>query len=292
MQPERLARSGCSPYREDVGDTDTLLGQLDLTEVGGLRWRGPTPTDTGSRRNLFGGLVAAQALRAGHLSAGLDRQPHSAHAYFLAPGRFDEPVECGVAIIRDGRSHSVRHIQVSQSSELILSMLASYQVQQSGPDYQVVRTDPVSPPNDTEIQGTGRVTGMIDPGPFELVDAEPGPERRGAVDWSAMRYWARTRERLPEDPGIHACALLAMGDLRTGSPPRTAAGITTHVRMTTLDYSMWFRGSAVADRWMLFDLRPGGNGGGRGLTQGTVHAGNGHVASYGTELKFRRPEPQ
>ncbi len=269
---------------------NTFLGQLDLIKQDCERWLGPTPSNRSGRSSLFGGLVAAQALRAGHLSAGLDRQPHSAHAYFLAPGQFDEPIQCDVLVVRNGRSHSVRHIHVSQSKVPILTMLASYQVPQEGHDYQIRQFNPVSPLREMERLDSGSVTGMTDPGPFELVDADPGPDQPGALEWSAMRYWARTRESLPRDPGVHACAVLAMGDLRTGSPPRAALAAARHVRMASLDYSMWFRSAVVADRWMLFDLRPGGNGGGRGLTQGIVHAENGQVASFATELKFRRAD--
>lgn len=269
-------------------NSNGLLDQLDLIKRGQQTWLGATPGGTGGRANLFGGLVAAQALRAGHLSAGLDRQPHSVHAYFLTSGRFDESLRSDVLVVRDGRSFSVRHIEVSQSSGPILTMIASFQVPESGDDYRVDGPDAAEPPEGAPRQGTGRETGMSGDGPFELVEADPGPDRRGSLDWSAMRYWARSRDPLPEDPGVHACALLAMGDLRTGSPPRVAMASQSPIRMTSLDYSMWFRTAAVADRWMLFDLRPGGNGGARGLTHGLVHADHGQVASFAMEMLLRQ----
>lgn len=271
-----------------MDNADGLLDQLDLVKHGEQSWLGVTPSASGSRPNLFGGLVAAQALRAGHLSAGLGRQPHSVHAYFLSSGRFDEPLRSDVLVVRDGRSFSVRHIEVSQSGVPILTMIASFQSPESGDEYQVDGPGSVEPPDEVPRQGTGHETGMPGDGPFEMVEADPGPNRRGSLDWSAMRYWARARNRLPEDPGVHACALLAMGDLRTGSPPRVAMTSQSPIQMTSLDYSMWFRGVAVADRWMLFDLHPGGNGGARGLTYGLVHAAQGQVASFAMEMLLRQ----
>ena len=273
-------------YRVGVAAKDTFLSLLSLVKQDELCWLGSTPSNDSERSNLFGGLVAAQALRAGHLSVGLERQAHSAHAYFVAPGRFDEPTTSRVTIVRTGRSHAVRHIEVCQSDGPILSMLASYQVPQDGPEYQVDSPDRPAPPAEVEGMPTGSITGTDEPGPFEMIDAEPGPDQPGALDWSPVRFWARTKQPLPEDPGLHACALLAMGDMRTGSAPRAMFAPTMGHRMTSLDYSIWFRGAVVADHWMLFDVRPGGNGGSRGLAQGTVHAQNGHVASYASELKF------
>jgi acyl-CoA thioesterase II len=270
-----------------VDSANGLLEQLDLIKRSHQSWLGATPDGSGSRPNLFGGLVAAQALRAGHMSAGLDRQPHSVHAYFLSSGHFDEPLRFDVLAVRDGRSFSVRHIEVSQSGVPILTMIASFQIPESGDDYQVDGPGSLEPPKGAPCQSTGGETGTPGDGPFEMVETDPGPSRRGSLDWSAMRYWARVRDPLPDDPGIHACALLAMGDLRTGSPPRVAMASQSAIRMTSLDYSMWFRSVAVADRWMRFDLRPGGNGGGRGLTHGLVHAEHGQVASFAMEMLLR-----
>ena len=62
------------------------------------------------RRRLFGGQVAAQALRAATITVGPDRIPHSFHGYFLRPGRSDLPTILHVARDRDGRSVSARRV--------------------------------------------------------------------------------------------------------------------------------------------------------------------------------------
>ena len=63
----------------------TLLELLDLVPTGADRWSAPTPAE--GRPTLFGGQVAAQALRAASFTVPSDRPPHSLHAYFIRPGR-------------------------------------------------------------------------------------------------------------------------------------------------------------------------------------------------------------
>ena len=182
---------------------DDLPGLLDLQEDGEGVWLAPTPTGFERRRHLFGGLVAAQALRAGHLSAGTDRVPHSMHAYFLLAGRFGEPLRCAVDPSRDGRSFAARRIEVHQSEGVILTMLASFQHPEAGNDYHVSTAAVGAPAPGTPSTGTGTETGTgDDAGPFERVRVEGGPRQEGSLDWSHTRYWCRTRDRLPDDPGL------------------------------------------------------------------------------------------
>ena len=267
--------------------SDQLPELLALEPGGDGRWSGVTPSGH-DRPNLFGGIVAAQALRAGHLSAGLDRQPHSLHAYFLRSGRFGEPLLFRVDETRSGRSFSARRVEVSQQGGPILTMIVSFKVPESGDDYQVDPSGLGPPAEGAATTGTGTETGTPGDGPFELVDAPPGERHPGSLDWSAVRYWARARQALPDDPGIHACAIVAMGDLRTAGPPLAARADERPVRMTSLDYALWFHRPTRADGWLLFDLRPGGNGGARGLTYGVVHdAGGVQAASLAMELMLR-----
>ncbi len=267
---------------------------LKLTSIEGGVWTAPTPAGS-ARGNLYGGIVAAQALVAGHAGVDGDRQPSSMHAYFLRSGTFDEPVELQVHRIRDGRSFSSRRIEVVQSGGPILTMLATFQVPEEGDSYQI-EAPALDPPSDaTPALPTGHETGMEGEGPFEVVEVEPGPRREGSREWAPVRLWCRSRGRLGSDPVIHAGAMVAMGDLRTGNPLLMARADDGEVQMTSLDYSVWFHRPVRADEWLLFDIRAGGNGGARGLSHGVVHDSEGvHVASFAMELllRTRRTGPQ
>jgi acyl-CoA thioesterase-2 len=264
-----------------------LVELLDMERIADGVWSAATPSGS-ERGNLYGGLVAAQALRAGHNSVDPERLPHSVHAYFLSAGRFDETLELRVEATRDGGSFSARRIEAVQAGRTICTMLASFQVPHDGDDYHVAGAS-LPPPAPTAVtMPTGYETGTGGDGPFELVDLEPGEMRDGSLDWSAARYWCRSRDPLPDDPVVHACGLVAMGDLRTGDAPLAAKSADGEVFMTSLDYSTWFHRPTRADAWSLFDLRPGGNGGARGLALGLVHGVDGaQSASFTMELLMR-----
>lgn len=289
--PSDDARARAESRADSTSDLLRLLDIVPVADSPGA-WTGATPI-AGERSNLFGGVVAAQALRAAHLSVGLDRVPHSLHLYFLRTGRPGEPLHIVVDATRDGRSFSSRRVEVRQADGAILTMLASFQVPESGHEYQIAPADVPVPGPQTPTESTGHATGMGGTGPFDFVEAAPGPAAAGSLDWSSVRYWARTRGNLGEDPGLHACAIVAMGDLRTGGPPRmarsgSAAWTDGALMMTSIDYAMWFRRPALADQWLLFDLRAAGNSGARGLTTATIHDAQGRqVASYAMEMLMR-----
>src|SRR6185436_1636801 len=85
------------------------------------------------RFSLYGGLVAAQALRAAGSTVASERVPHSLHGYFLRPGRVDLPVIYQVDRDRDGGSFSARHVRAVQDGEVIFSMLASFHSYRESP---------------------------------------------------------------------------------------------------------------------------------------------------------------
>jgi hypothetical protein len=66
-------------------ETDDLQDLLDIKEIDRDLYEAPAFRDR-DRRHLFGGQVAAQALRAAILTVAPDRQPHSLHGYFLRSG--------------------------------------------------------------------------------------------------------------------------------------------------------------------------------------------------------------
>ena len=65
---------------------------------------------------LFGGQVAAHALRAAQLTVQADHRVHSLHGYFLRPGKDDSPTELQVDRIRDGKSFRTRTVVASKAT--------------------------------------------------------------------------------------------------------------------------------------------------------------------------------
>jgi len=97
---------------------------LDLEVLDRDLFRGRNEEGAGARMSLYGGQVAAQALRAAGATVPAERLPHSLHGYFLRPGRVDRPVILHVDRDRDGGSFSARHVRAVQEGEVIFSMVA------------------------------------------------------------------------------------------------------------------------------------------------------------------------
>src|SRR5438552_3829135 len=104
---------------------DEFLGLFDLEELGEDTFRGINP-ERGPWTRVFGGQVAAQAIRAAQLTVPSERTVHSAHAYFIRPGRVGEPIHFHVDRPRDGKSFTTRYIAAMQGSEVIFDMIASF----------------------------------------------------------------------------------------------------------------------------------------------------------------------
>ena len=85
-----------------------LLSLLELEQLEVDLYRGRQP-DTAMQR-VFGGQVAAQALRAASATVAEDRAVHSLHSYFLRPGDTAIPIIYDVERIRDGRSFATRRV--------------------------------------------------------------------------------------------------------------------------------------------------------------------------------------
>jgi acyl-CoA thioesterase II len=83
---------------------------------------------------LFGGQVAAQALRAAAETVPADRHPHSLHGYVLSRGDASRRVLLTVNRDRDGGSDSTRRVIAVQDGKLIFNMAASFHVSEDGSD--------------------------------------------------------------------------------------------------------------------------------------------------------------
>src|ERR1700761_2513907 len=103
---------------------DDLRRMLDVEELDRDLYRANFVFD--DAQTLYGGQVAAQALRAAGLSVEADRSPHSLHGYFLRAGDASRPTIFQVYRDRDGRSYSARRVVALQGGEVIFNMSASF----------------------------------------------------------------------------------------------------------------------------------------------------------------------
>jgi acyl-CoA thioesterase II len=236
---------------------------------------------TGGRRRLYGGQVAAQALRAASLTVPDDRIAHSIHGYFLRGGDAGQPIVFDVERDRDGGRYSARRVAASQGGAVIFSMSCSFSGVQSNPGsqagFQAVTAPPAESPDDLDAY-------QLDMGrTFDLEARLPADLRRW-YRWPP-RLWVRVREPLGDDPNVQACGVVFASDLSTGlslAPQIELVGL-----VPSLDHTVWLHQSCRANNWLLVDMHPLVAGGGRGVYTGHLYDREGAlVASLAQETLF------
>jgi acyl-CoA thioesterase-2 len=276
---------------------DDLLRALRLEPIGDDRFR--AGCEAGRFDRIFGGQLLAQALVAAGATV-TDQEPDSLHAYFTGAGTVDQPVELSVARVREGRSLSVRRVEITQEGRPLLAAIASFHSNPSGPE---LVTLPRSAPRPQEVpvlqdwaavapsplEATARV--WIDrPPPLELRMGEPPYFMGGASQPGTRSHWMRL-VRDVEDTCLQA-ALLAYAsdyfllDMAFRSFPEAA----TAARLTGLsvDHVIWIHRPVDFAKWHLHTQETLALSGQRGLVRGSIHDQTGRlVASVAQEVLVR-----
>ena len=231
---------------------------------------GPEPA------GLFGGQVAAQALRAAAETVPPDRHPHSLHGYFLSRGDASHRVLLTVSRDRDGGSYSNRRVIAVQNGVVIFNMAASFHVAEDGADYQAHCAPQIPGPEDVpDDDRWHRLHG---------VEIRIPPQPQPGQQWPS-RIWVRSAQRLDSDI-LHACALTYVSDMFTGLA--AVPGLTVTGPLTSIDHTVWFYRKAALDDWVLMDLQPESAAGGRATYTGRIFSRDGTLcAGIAQETLFR-----
>lgn len=285
---------------EDIWAEDALaagLRALTLRREGDTSFEGDSMPMPGGR--VFGGQVLAQALLAAGATVPEDRMAHSLHGYFLRAGDASRPIQFEVEILRDGRSFSARRTHALQEGRPILSMIASFQVDQEGPEHAVTMPEVPSPEtvrSGIEVlapfAGHPRADFWLTEAPFDVRHVEGslflGPDKQPRP---YQTTWMRLRGPAPDNDLLHR-ALLAFGSDQVMLEPllrrHGASWMTPDIAFASLDHAMWWHRPARADEWLLFVQDAPTAQGGRGLTGTWIFSEDGRlVASASQEGMIR-----
>lgn len=268
--------------------SDTVAQLLSVLEVERVdddeftAWNPPQPLNR-FQQTLFGGQVAAHAMRAAMMTIEAPHFPHSFHGYFLRPGKNDASTTLRVDRIRDGASFTTRTVVALQDDEPIFSLTASFHKDEPGGDFATPIAPDIPQPDEIPTDDDATSVWGVDT-PFERVEApEYSHTRLSPAPRRAM--WIKVREPLPDDPVLHTCLLTFMSDMGLLAAIRSARGPWEKIGMAaSLDHAMWFHRPARADEWLLFDISARAVFGSRGLGTGTMHTADGtHVTSISQE---------
>ncbi|MFI5040428.1 MAG: acyl-CoA thioesterase [Acidimicrobiales bacterium] len=258
-----------------------LLAFLDLEQIDRDIYRGRPGIWPSERATIYGGEVAAQALKAAAGTVATDRLPHSLHGYFLRRGDPSRPVVFMVDRDRDGRSFSARRVAAVQRGEVIWEMACSFHVVEDGPEYSQATRSGIARPANSPLQADSwcPLLEIRVPPPLDGSAPRPGP-----VD----RYWARVAVPVPDDPVLHACLHAFTSDISSGFGDLDLEGVPRGG--PSIDHALWFHQSSRADDWIIYDCVPAKVGGHRGLYTGTAHDLEGRlVAMFAQEMLLRPP---
>jgi acyl-CoA thioesterase-2 len=262
----------------DYSTASTLAEALAVEKLDRNLFRGLHAVGSDRRPSLFGGEVMAQALRAAGLTVGHDRYPHSLHGYFLRPGRAAFPVIYEVERDRDGGSFSSRHVSAVQDGKVIFAMLASFHLDEDGPELDAMPHREVTIPEDAESQ---RWDGMLD-------YRELTPTRfDGELVYFSDHLQIRSASPLGDDSLTHACAMTYFSDFSTGFGSLNLPELA--LPAPSLDHSVWFHTPVRGDSWVTLELWPGKATGKRGLYFGDIRDEAGQLAAvFSQEMLVRR----
>jgi len=264
-----------------------LAELLDLEELDTDLYRARNP-EQAFTPHLYGGQVAAQALRAAGNTVPDDRAPHSVHCYFLRRGEADIPTIMRVERNRDGRAFSARTVIAQQHGKAIFTASASFHVQEESPDWdgRPLADDAGEPGPPGKLDRPQRLSAST-----VIFDTRgmypPGPDEQGHMRPS-RRFWARSPEPLPDDPVVHACGLVYVSDMSTGFSDTFIDDLPPGG--PSLDHAMWFHRPIRADDWVYVDQEPVTASGARGLYRGYLHNTAGVLGATFVQETLLRPQ--
>jgi acyl-CoA thioesterase-2 len=292
-----------------VSSTDRPVNQLlaDLLKLLRLErleenlFRGES-RDIGSPQ-VFGGQVLGQALVAASETVEAPRLVHSLHAYFLRRGDFNAPIVYEVDRSRDGASFTSRRVVAIQHGKQIFHLAASFQLQEDGPDHQLVAPSVAQPEELPDLAASmrrhldqmpeqkRRYWSLKRPFEFRSVEAlEPGEPHPGV-----RHVWFRLVDQLPaDDQVLQRCLLAYVSDfhlLETATLPHGLSYRKGNVTLASIDHAMWFHRRLKIDEWHLYALISPSSSGSRGLAFGRIFDRGGRlVASTSQEGLMRERE--
>lgn len=277
------------PSEGERNPFEKLLRRLDLQPAGSDRFRGFPGRGEG---RLFGGMVASQAYVACARTVTSERPLHSLHAYFLRPGRHDEPIEFAVDRIRDGRSYTTRRVVAEQRGEAIFSMSASFCRPEEGISHQT-REAPDAPapeglPDWEEVRSS--ILGEAKrEGPLEVRDCDPESGDPTILKPAYRRIWMRALGELPDDPVVHMAVLVFATDRTLLSTAARPHGLTWSRRVgASLDHAVWVHHPPRWDGWLLYESESPAAHNARALVFGAIYDGGGRrIASVAQEGVLR-----
>jgi acyl-CoA thioesterase-2 len=261
-----------------TADFKELLAILDLAREDDDLFIGSHPSKNPIR--TFGGQMMAQAFVAASRSLEHEIPPSAMSVHFIAGGDPEKDLEFHVVRLRDERRFANRRVDVMQDGQVLTTAMVSYLAGGQGLEHGVeppVLTDPESLlPVDDLLQGYEDVVPhfveALRPIDWRYTNDPTWVMRDKGERLPHNRVWMRTVARMPDDPVMHAAAMVYSSDTTVLDSIITTHGLSwgyDRIFAVTTNHSVWFHRPVRFDEWVLYSTSSPVAADSRGL--GTGH---------------------
>lgn len=242
-------------------DFDELLAVLDLRRIGDDTFVGSHPSKNPIR--TFGGQMMAQAFVAASRTLARPIPPSALSVHFIAGGDPERDLEFRVTRLRDERRFANRRVDVCQGDDLLTTAMVSYMNGGRGLEHGVAAPevpDPEALPGiDDLLRGyeetVPHFVNALRPIEWRYTN-DPAwvmRDRGGRLDHN--RVWLKTEGEMPDDPVVHAAALVYSSDTTVLDSIITTHGLSwgfDRIFAVTMNHSVWFHRPVRFDEWVLY----------------------------------------
>ena len=275
-----------------TADFEELLQVLDVTQVGDDAFTGGHPSKNPVR--TFGGQMMAQAFVAASRTVSPKLPPTTLSMHFIAGGDPERDLEFTVVRLRDERRFANRRVDVTQGGELLGTALVSHLAGGRSLEHSVTVPqvpDPETLPTiDDLLKGYEEIVplfvGALKPIEWRYTNDPAWVMRDKGESLEHNRVWLKAMGPMPEDPVLHAAALVYSSDTTVLDSIITRHGLSWgHDRIfaVTMNHTVWFHKPIKFDEWVLYSTTSPVAADSRGLATGHFFDRSGQMLATTTQ---------
>lgn len=261
-----------------TADFDELLEILSLRQIADDVYLGSHPSKNPVR--TFGGQMMAQSFVAAGRSLKHATPPSAMSAHFIAGGDPEKDLEYHVVRLRDERRFANRRVDVIQNGELLTTAMVSFLAGGRSLEHAITPPDlpdpEALPPVDDLLRGYEDVVPhfvkALRPIEWRYTNDPSWVMRDKGEKLPHNRVWMKALGQMPEDPVLHAAALVYSSDTTVLDSIITTHGLSwgyDRIFAVTTNHSVWFHRPVRFDEWLLYSTTSPVAADSRGL--GTGH---------------------
>ncbi|MEZ0052878.1 acyl-CoA thioesterase-2 [Mycobacterium sp. MAA66] len=275
-----------------AADFEELLTVLDVTQVADDTFTGGHPSKNPVR--TFGGQMMAQAFVAASRTVSPKLPPTTLSMHFIAGGDPEHDLQFKVFRLRDERRFANRRVDVMQGDALLASALVSHLAGGRSLEHSVQAPqvpDPVTLPTiDELLEGYEEIVplfvGALKPIEWRYTNDPSWVMKDKGESLEHNRVWLKAMGSMPDDPVLHAAALVYSSDTTVLDSIITRHGLSWgHDRIfaVTMNHTVWFHRPIKFDEWVLYSTTSPVAADSRGLASGHFFDQSGQVLATTTQ---------